>query len=113
MTPLKELENINYPSNNIATVDPDHFAGLDHLKVVNLNANPLKSLPNLCKADVDLLLAGVTDLICDCSVRYLKYLMPDSYYTPCSQPAGMVGRKISDLSTEDFKCDTGKPNVIF
>ena len=105
---LKKLKLINFAGNEIETVNPDHFLGLTDLQTVILNDNPLKSLPNLCRADVNVLFGGATDLICDCSVKYLKYLFPDSEYAPCSQPGNLVERKISEINADEFVCDTGR-----
>ena len=106
---LTSLTTVQYDSNQLHTIQPSHFWGLSHLKVISLKHNPITTLPNpglpnLRKVD----LQGVDTLICDCSVRYLKHLSPDSVDAPCQQPVSMKGISIRDIRTEEFICSTSR-----
>ena len=113
LTTLKDLETIDYKKNMIETVDIEYFVGLDKLTEIDFGTNPLRVLPNLCRPGLNLILTDVVDLVCDCSVRYLRYLLPTSEYTPCAQPASMVAKQIRHLNADEFICDTGSSNSSY
>ena len=104
---LTTLQHISLANNEVTTIHPEHFHGLLHLDVISLNKNPLSSLPNVCMPDVVVELVNIAGLTCDCSHKYLKYLVADSEDTPCLLPATMEGVTLKDLEADNFTCHTG------
>ena len=106
---LTSLTTVEFDSNQLHTIEPSHFRGLDLVNHISLKDNPIMTLPNpglpnLRKID----LQGVDTLICDCSVQYLKHLSPDSIDAPCQQPLSMKGISIRDIRAEEFICSTSR-----
>ena len=102
------LHMVDYSSNQLTTISPEHLVGVE-LDYFDLNDNPLTALPNPCVPDLSIELYGVTDLTCDCSLRYLMYQSTGSKsYTPCIEPDELADVPLKDLTPDDFVCEPGK-----
>ena len=111
---LSHLENLYFTDNDITELTPESFVGVSDLRRLYLTDNPgLRRLRNPCFGGVRIWLSGVSDVTCDCSVRFLKHLpqVGSDDDTPCGHPAELVGVKLGDMTPENFTC--GASECVF
>lgn len=110
---LTNLTKLSLVNNNILYIKNNSFDGLDDLDELNLLENNIleieedafNNVPNLVN-----LYLNSSSLVCDCSLAWIKKenviedLPFDFVNVACGFPEKNKGKKLDELSEEDFVC---------
>lgn len=106
---LRRLEQLYLHGNQLRTIQPGTFAELPRLKRLYLQNNKLERLP----ADAFKSIGPATRLrldsnalVCDCEIVWLVEKMRNRMESDvvCQGPQEMKGRRLDDMTPDDFHC---------